>query len=139
MCSTPTGIKGKGTLLVKPNSSRTKCAQRLQASKVKALFLVRTNLYLFPECSTPTGIKGKGTLWGKTIVCPEPECSTPTGIKGKGTHNQAVKISSSQSAQRLQASKVKAHIAKQILEKTMKCSTPTGIKGKGTSHSLQTG
>ncbi len=107
-CSTPTGIKGKGTRVGRSLQVTSNCAQRLQASKVKARESV-------PAVSKLMSV-----------------CSTPTGIKGKGTSERQLSQFGLCRAQRLQASKVKAPDTKLHSNKTVWCSTPTGIKGKGT-------
>ncbi len=112
MCSTPTGIKGKGTAMTFTKSSvESSSAQRLQASKVKAPSGVLTIPWGNNTCSTPTGIKGKGTATMSGRRSFRNLCSTPTGIKGKGTYILGEGSISPPCAQRLQASKVKAQVS----------------------------
>ncbi len=109
MCSTPYGIKGKGTLPWGSCHLLVECAQRLTASKVKAR-LLEESLQRIKECSTPYGIKGKGTKSYKPLAVASFSCSTPYGIKGKGTNPALSPVAECSSAQRLTASKVKARI-----------------------------
>ncbi len=85
-CSTPYGIKGRGT---PPGTSRN-------SAGIECV------------CSTPYGIKGRGTVGVATAALSVGRCSTPYGIKGRGTVTPQTLFDGERSAQRLTASKVEA-------------------------------
>ena len=107
MCSTPLGIEEAGTSAIGLDAWLFSRAQRLWASKKRALW-VPTGSAPNHWCSTPLGIEEAGTAAVTRYVALNQMCSTPLGIEEAGTSWAAAPFGCGQCAQRLWASKKRA-------------------------------
>ncbi len=182
LCSTPVGVKDRFTCPGTALQPLLERAQRLSASKIgsryrnyerprrqtvlnacrrqRSVHLDWLLLTKRPEkCSTPVGVKDRFT-W--TDLCPaswRTECSTPVGVKDRFTSTKPAPGPSSESAQRLSASKIgspepillvsrrddvlnacrrqrSVHVFDPANPRVRcECSTPVGVKDRFTSRS----